>query len=80
MRVGLLILISVFLVGCTTFKYEVVDGVESLSGTTLFKSFKDIHAERKDFKLDIGESTVDAPNVTGDMVCIAKLQAGLTCD
>ncbi len=79
--VVLLLAILLVTASCTTFKYSVSkDGVETLSGTTWFKSFKDIHAKRGTFSLEIGESTVDAPNITGDIVCIAKLQAGLTCD
>ena len=75
------ILLILVLAGCTTFEYSTSDdGVETLSGTTLFKSFKDIHAERGTFKLDIGESSVTAPDITGDIVCLAKLQAGQSCD
>ena len=81
---ALLVLLALVMVlvlsGCTAFQYEREGTTESLSGRTLFKSFKDIHAERDGFKLDIGESNVDAPDVSGDMVCIAKLQAGQECD
>lgn len=81
MKILLIILMALVLSGCTTFKYEKVGANESLTGTTWFKNFRDIAAKRgEDFSLEIGESTSAPPDVSGDMVCMMKLQAGQTCE
>jgi hypothetical protein len=80
MKIITLLIIVIVLAGCTTFQYERTAESEYLKGTTWFKQFKDIKATRPDFTLEIGESNVDAPDISGDMVCMAKLQRGLDCE
>ena len=48
------ILITMLLSGCATFEYS--NGTETLKGKTLFKAFKDVHAERDGFEISIGSS------------------------